>query len=41
MKKVLIELEVKVAAKLDEVAPRKARKRSEFIRAAIRRALGA
>ena len=37
MKQVLLELDDETAARLDEVAP--ARKRSEFIRAAIRRAL--
>jgi predicted transcriptional regulator len=39
MKQLLIELEDEVAAKLDAVAPGRARRRSEFIRRAIRRAL--
>jgi predicted transcriptional regulator len=39
MKQVLIEIEDDVAAKLEQVAPGRARRRSEFIRMAIRRAL--
>jgi predicted transcriptional regulator len=39
MKQVLIELEDDIAAKLERVAPGRARRRSEFIRMAIRRAL--
>jgi predicted transcriptional regulator len=39
MKQLLIELEDDVAAKLEDVAPGRARRRSEFIRMAIRRAL--
>lgn len=39
MKQILVELEDDVAAKLESVAPGRARKRSEFIRNAIRRAL--
>ena len=41
MKQLLIELEDELAAKLEEVAPTRSRKRSEFIRSAIRRALWA
>jgi predicted transcriptional regulator len=39
MKQILIEIEDEVAAKLEEVAPGRTRRRSEFIRKAIRRAL--
>ena len=39
MKQVLIELDDDTAARLDRVAPGRARRRSEFIRAAIRKAL--
>lgn len=39
MKTLLIELDDETATRLDRVAPAKSRRRSEFIRAAIRRAL--
>jgi predicted transcriptional regulator len=39
MKALLIELDPDTAARLDKVAPSRSRLRSEFIRAAIRRAL--
>lgn len=39
MKQMIIELDDEVAAKLEQVAPGRARRRSEFIRNAIRRAL--
>ena len=39
MKPLLIELDDETAAKLDEVAPGRNRRRSEFIRMAVRRAL--
>ncbi len=39
MKQVLIELDDETAADLDAVAPARSRKRSDFIRAAIRKAL--
>jgi predicted transcriptional regulator len=39
MKQLLIELEDDLAAKLERVAPGRSRKRSEFVRSAIRRAL--
>jgi predicted transcriptional regulator len=39
MKQLLIEVDDEVAAKLEEVAPGRTRRRSEFIRNAIRRAL--
>ena len=39
MKALLVELDDDVAARLDKVAPAKSRKRSEFIRDAIRQAL--
>jgi len=39
MKALLIELDPDTAARLDKVAPGRSRRRSEFIRAAIRRAL--
>jgi predicted transcriptional regulator len=35
----LIELDAETAAKLEKVAPARSRRRSEFVRAAIRRAL--
>jgi predicted transcriptional regulator len=39
MKAILIELEPDVAARLEAVAPGQSRRRSDFIRAAIRKAL--
>jgi Arc/MetJ family transcription regulator len=39
MKKLLIELDDATAEELERVAPARSRKRSEFVRAAIRRAL--
>ena len=39
MKQLLIELEDDLAAKLEEVAPGRSRRRSEFVRSAIRKAL--
>jgi predicted transcriptional regulator len=39
MKQFLIELDDDVAARLESVAPSRSRRRSEFIRGAIRRAL--
>jgi predicted transcriptional regulator len=39
MKTVLIEIEDEVAEKLERVAPGRSRRRSDFIRSAIRRAL--
>ncbi len=39
MKQLLIEIDDDVAAQLERVAPGRARRRSEFIRTAIRRAL--
>jgi len=39
MKTVLLEIEDEVAEKLERVAPGRSRRRSEFIRSAIRRAL--
>lgn len=39
MKQVLIELDADTAARLERVAPGSARRRSDFIRAAIRKAL--
>ena len=39
MKSLLIELDPDTAARLEQVAPSRSRRRSEFIRAAIRRAL--
>lgn len=39
MKSLLVELDDEVAAKLEQVAPGRARRRSEFIRMAVRRAL--
>ena len=39
MKQVLVELDEELLARLDRVAPGKSRRRSEFIRTAIRKAL--
>ena len=39
MKQVLIEIDEDMATQLERVAPARSRRRSEFIRAAIRRAL--
>ena len=39
MKQILIELDPDVAERLEEVAPGRSRRRSEFIRMAIRKAL--
>jgi predicted transcriptional regulator len=39
MKQLLVELDDDVAARLEQVAPSRSRRRSEFIRTAIRRAL--
>ena len=39
MKSLLIELEDNIAERLEQVAPARSRRRSEFIRMAIRRAL--
>jgi predicted transcriptional regulator len=39
MKQILIELDAETAARLERVAPGSARRRSEFVRAAIREAL--
>lgn len=39
MKQFLIEIDDEVAAKLEKVAPGRSRRRSEFVRNAIRRAL--
>jgi len=39
MQQVIVELDEKTLTELDRVAPAKARKRSEFIREAIRKAL--
>ena len=39
MKQLLIEIDDEVAARLEHVAPARSRRRSEFIRTAIRRAL--
>ena len=39
MKQVLIDLDDDVAQRLEQVAPARSRKRSEFVRAAIRKAL--
>ncbi|MBI3049308.1 MAG: hypothetical protein HYY76_13470 [Acidobacteria bacterium] len=39
MKALLIELDDEVVAKLEQVAPGRSRRRSEFIRMAVRRAL--
>lgn len=39
MKQLLVEIEDDLAARLEEVAPSRSRRRSEFIRRAIRRAI--
>ena len=39
MKSLLIELDDEMAARLEQVAPGRSRRRSEFIRTAVRRAL--
>ena len=39
MKKILIEIDDETAEKLEQVAPGRSRRRSQFIRSAIRRAL--
>ena len=39
MKQLLVELDDDIAARLEQVAPSRSRRRSEFIRTAIRRAL--
>jgi predicted transcriptional regulator len=39
MKQILIELDDEIAEKLEQVAPGRSRRRSQFIRSAIRRAL--
>jgi predicted transcriptional regulator len=39
MKQLLVELDDEIAAKLEQVAPGRARRRSEFVRMAVRRAL--
>ena len=39
MKQLLIEIDAETAARLERVAPARSRRRSEFIRMAIRRAL--
>jgi predicted transcriptional regulator len=39
MKQLLIELDADTAARLDKVAPARSRRRSEFVRMAIRKAL--
>lgn len=39
MKQILIEIESEVLEKLERIAPGRSRRRSEFIRAAIRKAL--
>ena len=39
MKQLLVELDPDTAARLEKVAPARSRRRSEFVRAAIRRAL--
>lgn len=39
MKQLLIEIEDDLAAKLEEVAPGRSRRRSDFVRSAIRKAL--
>ena len=41
MKQLLIELDDETAARLEAVAPARSRRRSDFVRAAIRRALAA
>jgi metal-responsive CopG/Arc/MetJ family transcriptional regulator len=39
MKQLLVEIDDQTAAKLERVAPARSRKRSEFVRQALRRAL--
>lgn len=39
MKQLLVELDERTASELERVAPAKSRKRSEFVRQALRRAL--
>lgn len=39
LKQILIELDAETAARLERAAPARSRRRSEFVRAAIRRAL--
>lgn len=39
MKQILVEVEPEIAEKLERIAPGRSRRRSEFIRAAIRKAL--
>ena len=39
MKQFLVELDDDIAAKLEQVAPGRSRRRSEFVRMAVRRAL--
>jgi predicted transcriptional regulator len=39
MKQILIEIEDELASRLERVAPGRSRRRSEFVRAAIRKAL--
>jgi predicted transcriptional regulator len=39
MKQLLIEIDAETAARLEKVAPSRSRRRSQFIRSAIRRAL--
>jgi len=39
MKQLLVEIDEETAARLESVAPSRSRRRSEFVRAAIRRAL--
>ncbi len=39
MKQLLVEIDAEMAAQLERVAPARSRRRSDFIRAAIRRAL--
>jgi predicted transcriptional regulator len=39
MKQILLELDDETAGRLDRVAPARSRKRSEFVRAAVQRAL--
>ena len=39
MKQVIVEIDDEIAAGLEKVAPSRSRKRSEFIRSAVRRAL--
>ncbi len=39
MKQILLELDLATAAELDKIAPARSRKRSEFVRMAIRKAI--